>query len=109
MIKIISGGATDRDSNRERQIHSRRLESFLVGVRHRPMDDPVISFRPSDLKDVTALHEYVLVIWATIVNYDVARVLVDSRSSINILFKEACDWMQVNPTLVHLIICLCRA
>lgn len=87
----------DEDSNRARKAHSRRLESFAVGARHWPADDPIISFGTSDLEEVITPHKDALVIQTTIVNYDIARVLVDSGSSINILVKEAFDWMQVDP------------
>lgn len=39
-----------------------------------------------------------MVIWATIVNYNMVQVFVDSRSSVNILFKEAFDQIQMNLT-----------
>lgn len=45
----------------------------------------------ADLEGVTILHEDALIIRATIANYGVARVFVDSRSLVNILFKEAFD------------------
>lgn len=45
-----------------------------------------ISFRIRDMVGVVFLHSDALVIPATIVNYEVAQLLVDPRSSINILF-----------------------
>lgn len=51
----------------------------------------MISFGPVYLEGLTTPHEDVLVIRVTIANYEVARVFVDSGSSMNILFKEAFD------------------
>lgn len=45
---------------------------------------------------MTIPHDDALVVQATIANYEVAQVFVDSGSSVNILFKEAFDRMQVN-------------
>lgn len=61
-------------------------------------EDPIINFRSVNLERVTTPHDDTLVIWTTIANYDVARVFEDSRSSINFLFKEAFDHIQIDPT-----------
>lgn len=58
----------------------------------------MISFGPADLEGVTLPHENALVIRTTIVNYNVTRVFVNSRSSVNIIFKDACDQMQIDPS-----------
>lgn len=57
------------------------------------MEDPIISFIPEDLEGVATPHDNALVIRATISNYYVARVFIDSGSSVNIFFKEALDRM----------------
>ncbi|XP_074591091.1 uncharacterized protein LOC141846979 [Curcuma longa] len=41
-------------------------------------------------------HDDALVIRATIANYDVARVFVDTGSSVNVLYKDAFDRMQID-------------
>lgn len=63
----------------------------MLGTSHRVEEDPIISFRVANLEGVITPHENALVIRETITNYDVARVFVDSRNSMNILFKEAFD------------------
>lgn len=83
------------DSNRMRKTHSHHLESYVVGTNHREEDAPIINFRLANLEGVTTPHKDVLVIRATIVNYEVAQVFVDSESSVNILFKEAFNQMQI--------------
>lgn len=53
------------------------------------MEDPIISHGPSNMEAVTTMHDDALVVWATIVNYNVTRVFVDLGSFVNIHFKEA--------------------
>lgn len=87
----------DRDSNRARKAHSCRLESFTVVSKCRAEEDSIISFKLVYLKGITTPHEDPLVIQATITNYEVTRVFVDSGRSVNILFKEAFNRMQIDP------------
>lgn len=86
----------NENSNREKNAHSCRLKSFAIDNKCGPVEDPIISFGLLDLEGVTIHHDDVLVIQTTIANYNIVRVFVDSRNSVNILFKEAFDWMQVD-------------
>ncbi|XP_074591721.1 uncharacterized protein LOC141847563 [Curcuma longa] len=95
-ISMIAGGATDGDSNRARKAHGRRLETYSVNTGRRADLGPNISFGPQDLEGVDTPHDDALVIRATIANYDVARVFVDTGSSVNVLYKEAFDRMQLD-------------
>lgn len=81
--------------------YSRRLESFVLGTNHRVEEGLVINFGPVDLKGLTTPYEDALVMRAIIANYEVARVFVDSESSVNILFKEAFDHMQIDSAKLH--------
>ncbi|XP_075481101.1 uncharacterized protein LOC142521805 [Primulina tabacum] len=90
---MISSGATDGDSGRARKAHGRRLES--LGLDLPPKSDPTISFGPEDLKDVVAPHNDALLVTLTVANYDVARIYVDTGSSVNIHFKKTLDQMKV--------------
>ncbi|XP_073121062.1 uncharacterized protein [Henckelia pumila] len=93
IINMISGGSTDGDSNRARKAWSRR-ES--LGVEEgRQGAGPIITFGPQDLEGVNLPHNDVLLIQARIANYDVRRVFVDSRSSVNVLFQEAFEQMDL--------------
>ncbi|XP_075475860.1 uncharacterized protein LOC142513968 [Primulina tabacum] len=67
IIHMISGGATDGDSG----------------------------FGPEDLRGIVAPHNDTLVVTTTVANYDVARIFIDNRSSVNILFKSTLDQMKV--------------
>ncbi|XP_074560659.1 uncharacterized protein LOC141816830 [Curcuma longa] len=58
--------------------------------------DPIIGFGPQDLEGVETPHDDALVIKATIANYDISRVFVDTGSSVNIIFKSAFDQMQID-------------
>ncbi|XP_073270718.1 uncharacterized protein [Primulina huaijiensis] len=93
VIHMISGGATDGDSGRARKAHGRRLES--LGIDLAPKSDPTISFGPEDLKGIVAPHNDALLVTLTVANYDVARIFVDTGSSVNILFKKTLDQMKV--------------
>ncbi|XP_073049605.1 uncharacterized protein [Primulina eburnea] len=93
VIKMISGGSTDGDSNRARKAHSRH-ESF--GVEDVVRDEgPVISFGPRDLQGVSLPHNDALVIQAKVANYDIRWVFIDSGSSLNIIFQEVLDQMNL--------------
>ncbi|XP_073119861.1 uncharacterized protein [Henckelia pumila] len=93
VINMISGGSTDGDLNRARKSLSRR-ES--LGVEEgRQGSGPVITFGPQDLEGVNLPHNDALLIQARIANYDVRRVFIDSGSSVNIIFQEAFEQMDL--------------
>ncbi|XP_074557051.1 uncharacterized protein LOC141813040 [Curcuma longa] len=50
----------------------------------------------TDLEGIEVLHDDALVIHATVANYDIARVFVDTGSSVNIIFRRAFDQMQID-------------
>ncbi|XP_073128722.1 uncharacterized protein [Henckelia pumila] len=95
VIHMISGGSTDGDSGRARKAHGRRLENFEVSSQLSCPTDPNISFGREDLKDVVLPHNDPLLVTLTIANYDVARIFVDTGSSVNIIFKETLDQMKL--------------
>ncbi|XP_075507473.1 uncharacterized protein LOC142544296 [Primulina tabacum] len=86
VIKMISGGSTDGDSNRARKSRSMRVCMEVEGIRR---NEAVISFGPEDLKGVNLPHNDSLVIQARVANYDILRVFIDSGSSVNVIFKDA--------------------
>ncbi|XP_073121636.1 uncharacterized protein [Henckelia pumila] len=95
MINMISGGTTDGDSGRARKAHGRILENLEVNSQLSCPTDPNISFGREDLKDVVVPHNDPLLVTLTIANYDVARIFVDTGSSVNIIFKETLDQMKL--------------
>ncbi|XP_042415163.1 uncharacterized protein LOC122004322 [Zingiber officinale] len=92
-IGMISGGPTDGDSGRARKSHERRLEIHVVGCSQEQAAGPVISFGPQDLEGLELPHDDALIIKAIIANSRVARVFVDTGSSINVLFRTAFEEM----------------
>ncbi|XP_073120615.1 uncharacterized protein [Henckelia pumila] len=95
MIHMISGGTTDGDSGRARKAYGRRIENFEISKVLNLPQDPIISFGPEDLRGVAAPHNDALVVTVTISNYDVAKIFVDSGSSVNVLFKGTLDQMKI--------------
>ncbi|XP_073017934.1 uncharacterized protein [Primulina eburnea] len=91
-IKMISGGSTDGDSNRARKSRSRKECLEVEGMRG---NEAVISFGPEDLKGVNLPHNDALVIQARVANYDILRVFVDSGSSVNVIFQDAFEQMDL--------------
>ncbi|XP_073031146.1 uncharacterized protein [Primulina eburnea] len=91
-IKMISGGSTDGDSNRARKSRSRKECLEVEGMRG---NEAVISFGPKDLKGVNLPHNDALVIQARVANYDILRVFVDSGSSVNVIFQDAFEQMDL--------------
>ncbi|XP_073119947.1 uncharacterized protein [Henckelia pumila] len=87
VINMISGGPTDGDSNRARKTSSRKLSNMEIAdqvVR----TGPTLFFGPGDLKGFSdTTHNDALVIRALVANYDVARIFLDSGSSVNVLFQ----------------------
>ncbi|XP_074588952.1 uncharacterized protein LOC141844874 [Curcuma longa] len=95
---MIFGGSTDGDSHRTRRAHCRSLETYGVEV---CKTGPLIHFGPQDLAGVSTPHDDALVIRATIANYNVGRVFVDTGSSVNVLYKEAFAQMQIDRHELH--------
>ncbi|XP_073136825.1 uncharacterized protein [Henckelia pumila] len=102
---MISGGSTDGDSNRARKSWSKRK---VLGIEaRRPDPCPVITFGPEDLEGVCLPHNDALLIRAQVTNYDIRRVFVDSGSSVNVIFQDAFEQMdlrgcEVNPVKTSL-------
>ncbi|XP_073119997.1 uncharacterized protein [Henckelia pumila] len=94
IINMISGGPTDGDSNRARKTSSRKLVNMEIDNQTVNIG-PTLSFGPEDLKGVANNHNDALVIRAMVANYDVARIFMDSGSSVNVLFQEAINQMDL--------------
>ncbi|XP_074556254.1 uncharacterized protein LOC141812106 [Curcuma longa] len=92
---MITRGVIDGDTHRARKAHNRQLEVYRVS-RGKQVEGPIIGFGPQDLERIEVPHDNTLVIHATIANYDIARVFVDTGSSVNIIFKNAFDQMQID-------------
>ena len=65
------------------------------------MDEPVITFTNEDARKLHHSHDNAIVITLTIVNYTTRRVLVDSGSSVNILYYLASQQIRIDRELLH--------
>ena len=96
---MIVGGSTMVGSLRKaRRTYLQMVQN--VQLTSRPlkltrMDDPVISFIEKDARRVHHPHDDALVINLTIANYNTRRVLVDNRSSVDILYYLAFQQMRI--------------
>ncbi|XP_042453141.1 uncharacterized protein LOC122037764 [Zingiber officinale] len=97
-IDMIPGGPTDRDYAWARKSHERCLEIHVVWCSQEQAAGPVIRFGPQDLEGLEFPHDDALIIKAIIANSRVARVFVDTGSSVNVLFKSAFESMQIDAS-----------
>lgn len=65
------------------------MESLAIVKDRATQEAPQLSFAPEDMEGIIFPNNDALVIRTTIANYEVARVLVDSRSSVNIFFSRS--------------------
>ena len=111
-IHVISGGfAGGGESSSARKAHPRSIRSAEIGeiqaVSKQPQLDTSIMFSDSDLEGCQHPHDDPLVVRAVVANKTVHRVLVDNRSSVDIIFASAFDKMgigreKLEPINTHL-------
>ena len=109
---MISGGFVEGgESSAARKVHLRSIKSAEVvevqAVSKLPWLDTSIMFSDSDLEGCQHPHDDPLVIRAVVANKTVHRVLVDNRSSTDIIFASAFDKMgirreKMEPVSTHL-------
>ncbi|KAI3459553.1 hypothetical protein Pfo_016216 [Paulownia fortunei] len=88
-IQMILEGPTDGDSNRARKTYARSTPESSKEEIHKINKGSMIQFGPHDMKGLQAPHNNALVVTATVANFNVARIMVDTGSSVDILFYEA--------------------
>ena len=92
---FVGGG----ESSSARKAHLRSIRSGEVmevqAVSKLPRLDTTITFSNSDLKGCQHPHDNPLVIRAVVANKTIHRVLVDNRSSADIIFTSAFDKMGI--------------
>ncbi|KAL0455792.1 UNVERIFIED_CONTAM: hypothetical protein Slati_0918400 [Sesamum latifolium] len=96
VIRMIAGGPSGGDSHQARK--SRVLEAHQIAIKEvldiETMEDaPIIQFGRAERSGPQTTHNDALVITATIANYEVGRIFIDSGSSADILCGEAYDQM----------------
>jgi hypothetical protein len=113
IIHTISGGfGRGGESNLARKAYARQLYDFEVysvkkPPKSRKYNPLIIGFSDDDYAVVSLPHTDALVVTLTIANYQTRRILVDTGSSADILFKLAFDYMgvpreKVVPVSCHL-------
>lgn len=64
----------------------------------------MIIFKLKDMIGVVYPHSDALVIWVIFANYDITRILVDFESSVNVIFQEALNRMQLEEVHVEVVV-----
>ncbi|KAL0361009.1 UNVERIFIED_CONTAM: hypothetical protein Sradi_3785400 [Sesamum radiatum] len=98
VIRMIAGGPSGGDSHQARK--SRVRETHQISIKEvldiKTIEDaPIIQFGRAERSGPQTTHNDALVITATIANYEVRRIFIDSGSSADILFGETYDQMQL--------------
>ncbi|KAL0453925.1 UNVERIFIED_CONTAM: hypothetical protein Slati_1370600 [Sesamum latifolium] len=106
VIRMIAGGPADRDSQRARKTQVR--EAYGTTIKEimdvEPANGaPLIQFDREEQSRPRIPGNDALVITALLANYEIERVFIDSRSSIDILFGEAYDQMQLGDTPLEVV------
>ncbi|XP_058099899.1 uncharacterized protein LOC131244282 [Magnolia sinica] len=107
-IRTIYGGPSGGgDSNRARKAHSRSLDpEHYVHLTKRPRKELRVSpcnltFTEDDACGIHHPHENVLVVAMTIANHKVFRILVDTGSSVDIIYSEAFKRMRIDRSYLR--------
>ncbi|KAL0445524.1 UNVERIFIED_CONTAM: hypothetical protein Slati_1680300 [Sesamum latifolium] len=95
---MITGGPSGGDSHHARrsQIREAYEMSLKEVIEVEAMEDtPLIQFGRAEWSGLRTSHNDALVITVVLANYEVGRIFIDSGSSVDILFGEECDQMQL--------------
>jgi hypothetical protein len=113
IIHTISGGfGGGGESNSAQKAYARQLDDFEVYSVQKPpksrkYNPLIVGFSDDDYAGVSLPHTDALVVTLTVANYQTRRILVDTGSLADILFKSAFDYMgvpreKVVPVSCHL-------
>ncbi|XP_012836530.1 PREDICTED: uncharacterized protein LOC105957147 [Erythranthe guttata] len=95
-ISMIIGGPTDGDSNRARRYRLQTIKKAEVNqISVKAEAHPIISFGPHDCCALDTPHADALVITSNVAGYDVSRIFVDNGSSVNVLFHDCLQRMDL--------------
>ncbi|KAL0437684.1 UNVERIFIED_CONTAM: hypothetical protein Sradi_0476300 [Sesamum radiatum] len=95
VIHMIAGGPTDGNSGRARHAYAWAARAIMEIDSKTPAGDPVIHFGPADAQGIHLPHNDALVISATVANYIVQHIFVDSGSSENVFSYKVYQWMKL--------------
>ncbi|XP_024015868.1 uncharacterized protein LOC112089124 [Eutrema salsugineum] len=91
------------NSKRDRRAYQRRAEAKENWTELTDIPNTVISFAEEETAGIDRPHNDPLVIELTIRDHDVARVLIDTGSSVNVIFREIFKRMGINLSEVEAI------
>ncbi|XP_052197206.1 uncharacterized protein LOC127804386 [Diospyros lotus] len=105
IFTIHGGPHITRAFNRSHELYVREASHLLLvgeGSREGPSkkakaDSEYVSFTKDDFKGVHLSHNDALVIRARISNMEVQRVMIDTGSSVNVMYKGCFDQMGLRP------------
>ncbi|GAA0150961.1 hypothetical protein LIER_09783 [Lithospermum erythrorhizon] len=106
-VNVISvGRSRGEDSGSAGRAYAKR-DIYAVTAGARP-EFPDLSFSRKDFEGIECPHEDPLVINPVIANFEVGRMLVDTRSSVDILFLDAylklgMSWEEIRPVATPLV------
>ncbi|KAL0411269.1 UNVERIFIED_CONTAM: hypothetical protein Slati_3716600 [Sesamum latifolium] len=95
---MIAGGPIGGDSHHARKSQIRKAHDISLGEVldvEATEDTPLIQFGRAERSGPKISHNDILVITALLANYEVGRIFIESGSSVDILFGEAYDQMQL--------------
>ncbi|KAL0446596.1 UNVERIFIED_CONTAM: hypothetical protein Slati_1787500 [Sesamum latifolium] len=98
VIRMIAGGPSGGDSHQVQKSQVREAHQISIKevLNVETMEDaPLIQFERAEKSGPQTMHNDALVITAILANYEVGRIFIDSESSVDILFGEAYDQMQL--------------
>ncbi|KAL0409720.1 UNVERIFIED_CONTAM: hypothetical protein Sradi_1906400 [Sesamum radiatum] len=106
VIRMIVGGSSGGDSHHARK--SRIREAYDISLKEvlevEAMDDaPHIQFGRAEQFGPRTSHNDALVITVVLVNYEVGRIFIDSKSSADILFGEAYNQMLLRDVSLEIV------
>ncbi|KAL0447907.1 UNVERIFIED_CONTAM: hypothetical protein Slati_1918600 [Sesamum latifolium] len=95
---MIAEGPVGGDSHHVRKTEVRKAHDVTIKevLDVEAMEDaPIIQFKRVECSGPKHSHNDALVITALLANYEIGRIFIDSESSVDILFGEAYDQMQL--------------
>ncbi|XP_050267923.1 uncharacterized protein LOC126712583 [Quercus robur] len=97
-IRMITGGSTSSSSKEAYKAYLQMIQNIQL-IRYAPkmarVDNPIIGFTEEDARRLHQPHDDALVVNIWVGDYNIYRVLVDNRSSANILYYPAFQQMRV--------------
>ncbi|XP_052204060.1 uncharacterized protein LOC127809334 [Diospyros lotus] len=96
-IHVISGGETlAGDTSSSRKAYARQAYQVNSVMETREDEEP-ITFTPTDRGDIILPHDDPMVISAIVAKHPVSRILVDSGSSVNLIYWNCFEQMRMSP------------